>query len=145
MAPVLVRVFLGRDRATRKRRYHSRMVRGPVRHAQTYLNKVLREHDLGHGIQGADITLNEYLDRWLETAAKTASAGEKLPQLRKPASPICAAIARRPQSGGNLPARYPGGLPTVDRARSVSANHPLNPLGSTLCHATGDTVAVAVA
>jgi integrase len=66
----LVRVFLGRDRETRKRRYHSRMVHGPVRHAQHYLNEVLREHDLGRQLQGVDITLNEYLDRWLETAAK---------------------------------------------------------------------------
>ncbi len=66
----LVRVFLGRDHKTRKRRYHSRIVRGPVRHAQTYLNKVLREHDLGRQIECADLTLNEYLDRWLETAAK---------------------------------------------------------------------------
>ncbi|MGA8215908.1 MAG: hypothetical protein WB799_20110 [Candidatus Sulfotelmatobacter sp.] len=66
----LVRVFLGRDRETRKRRYHSRIVRGPVRHAQSYLNKVLREHDLGRQIQGADLTLNEYLHRWLETPAK---------------------------------------------------------------------------
>jgi len=66
----LVRVFLGRDRETRKRRYHSRIVRGPVRHAQTYLNKVLRDRDLGRQVDGADITLNEYLDRWLETAAK---------------------------------------------------------------------------
>jgi integrase len=66
----LVRVYLGRDRETRKRRYHSRMVHGPVRHAQSYLNKVLREHDLGRQVDGADVTLNEYLDRWLETAAK---------------------------------------------------------------------------
>jgi integrase len=66
----LVRVFLGRDRETRKRRYHSRTVRGPVRHAQTYLNKVLRERDLGRQVEGTEITLNEYLDRWLETAAK---------------------------------------------------------------------------
>jgi len=66
----LVRVFIGRDRATRKRRYHSQIVRGPVRHAQTYLNKVLRDHDLGRQVEGAEITLNEYLDRWLETAAK---------------------------------------------------------------------------
>ena len=34
----LVRVFLGRDRETRRRRYHSRIVRGPVRHAQTPLD-----------------------------------------------------------------------------------------------------------
>ena len=66
----LVRVFLGCDRETRKRRYHNRIVRGPVRHAQIYLNKVLREHDLGRQVESAEITLNEYLDRWLETAAK---------------------------------------------------------------------------
>jgi integrase len=65
----LVRVFLGRDRETRKRRYHSQIVRGPVRHAQHYLNKVLRNRDLGRQVDGADITLDEYLDRWLETAA----------------------------------------------------------------------------
>jgi integrase len=66
----LVRVFLGRDHKTRKRRYHRRMVHGRVHHAQTYLNKVLSEHYLGRRVDGADITLNEYLDQWLETAAK---------------------------------------------------------------------------
>ena len=66
----LVRVFLGRDRETHKRRYHSRIVRGPVRHAQTYLNKVLRDRDLGRRLECAEITLDDYLDRWLETAAK---------------------------------------------------------------------------
>ena len=66
----LVRVFLGRDRETRRRCYLSRTVHGPVRHAQTYLNKVLRERDLGRRIEGVTITLNEFLDRWLETAAK---------------------------------------------------------------------------
>jgi integrase len=66
----LVRVFLGRDRETRKRRYHSRTVHGPVRQAQHYLNKVLRERDLGQGVEGIAITLNEYLDRF-ETAAKS--------------------------------------------------------------------------
>jgi hypothetical protein len=30
--------------------YHNRTIRGPIRHAQEYLNKVLRERDLGrHG------------------------------------------------------------------------------------------------
>ena len=66
----LVRVFLGRERETRKRRYHNRTVRGPVRNAQHYLNKVLREHDLGRQLDGAHVTLNEYLGRWLITAAK---------------------------------------------------------------------------
>ena len=66
----LVRVFLGRDRETRQRPYHSRTVHGPIRQAQSYLNRVLREHDLGRHVEGAEITLDEYLDRWLETAAK---------------------------------------------------------------------------
>ena len=66
----LVRVFLGRDRETCRRRYLSRTVHGPVRQAQTYLNKVLRERDLGRRVEGIAITLNEYLNRWLETAAK---------------------------------------------------------------------------
>lgn len=65
-----MRIFLGRDRETRKRRYHSRMVHGPARHAQTYLNKVLRDRDLGRQVECAETTLNDYLDRWLETAAK---------------------------------------------------------------------------
>ena len=66
----LVRVFLGRDRETRRRRNLGRTVHGPVREAQTYLNKVLRERDLGRRVVGIAITLNEYLNRWLETAAK---------------------------------------------------------------------------
>jgi hypothetical protein len=48
----LVRVFLGRDRETRRRRYLNRTVHGPVRQAQTYLNKVLRERDLGRRVEG---------------------------------------------------------------------------------------------
>ena len=66
----LVRVFLGRDRETRRRRYLSRTVHGPVRRAQSYLNKVLRERDLGRRADGVTVTLREFLDRWLETAAK---------------------------------------------------------------------------
>ncbi len=66
----LVRVFLGRDRETRRRCCLSRTVHGPVRQAQTYLNKVLRERDLGRALEGSNITVNEFLDRWFETAAK---------------------------------------------------------------------------
>jgi hypothetical protein len=66
----LVRVFLGRDRETRRRRYLSRTVHGPVRQAQSYLNKVLRERDLGRRVEGVTVPLGEFLDRWLETAAK---------------------------------------------------------------------------
>jgi hypothetical protein len=66
----LVRIFLGRERETRKRRYHNRTIHGTARRAQEYLTKVLRERDLGRGLKGSEITLNEFLDRWLDTAAK---------------------------------------------------------------------------
>lgn len=66
----LIRVYLGRDHETKKRNYHNRTVRGPMREVQAYLTKKLRERDLGRDLEGAKITLNEYLDRWLETAVK---------------------------------------------------------------------------
>ncbi len=66
----LVRVFLGRDRETRRRRYHNRTVHGTARRAQEYLTKMLRERDLGRGLEGSEITLNEYLDRWFTNAAR---------------------------------------------------------------------------
>lgn len=50
----LVRVFVGRDRETRKRRYHNRTVHGTARRAQEYLTKMLRERDLGRGLEGSE-------------------------------------------------------------------------------------------
>jgi integrase len=41
-----------------------------MREAQAFLTRRLRERDLGRDLKGAKITLNEYLDRWLETAVK---------------------------------------------------------------------------
>jgi integrase len=64
----LIRVYLGRDRETKKRNYHNRTIHGSMREAQAYLTRKLRERDLGRDLEGAKITLNEYVDRWLETA-----------------------------------------------------------------------------
>jgi integrase len=66
----LIRVYLGRDHQTKKRKYHNRTIHGPMREAQAYLTRKLRERDLGRDLEGAKITLNEYLDRWLETAVE---------------------------------------------------------------------------
>ena len=65
----LVRVFLGRDRQTRRRRYLNRTVHGPVRQAQTYLNKMLRERDLGPRNGGSHES--HWTSSWI--------AGSKLP------------------------------------------------------------------
>ena len=66
----LIRVYLGRDRETKKRNYHNRTIHGPMREAQAYLTRKSRERDLGRDLEGTKIILNEYLDRWLETAVK---------------------------------------------------------------------------
>lgn len=66
----LIRIYLGRDNETNKRKYHNRTIRGPMREAQAYLTRKLRERDLGRDLEGAKITLTEYLDRWLEAAVK---------------------------------------------------------------------------
>jgi len=66
----LIRVYLGRDHETNKRNYHNRTIHGSMREAQSYLTRKLRERDLGRDLEGAKITLNEYLDRWLETAVR---------------------------------------------------------------------------
>jgi hypothetical protein len=45
-------------------------IHGSIRDAQAYLTRKLRKRDLGRDLEGAKITLNEYLDRWLKTAVK---------------------------------------------------------------------------
>ncbi len=64
----LIRVYLGRDHETKKRNYHNRTIHASMKEAQAYLTRKLRERDLGRDLEGARVTLNEYLDRWLGTA-----------------------------------------------------------------------------
>ncbi len=66
----LVRVYLGRDPETHKRKYHNRTLRGSLRQAQAYLTRRLHETDLCRGVEGVQVTLDEFLDHWLKTAAK---------------------------------------------------------------------------
>lgn len=53
-----------------KRRYTNKTVRGTKRDAQKWLNGALRDQDSGVFVEPAAITLNEYLDKWLEVAAR---------------------------------------------------------------------------
>ena len=66
----LVRVYLGRDSNTGRRKYHNRTIRGALREAQQYLNKRLRERDEERDCEGSAISCTEYFDRWLQMAAK---------------------------------------------------------------------------
>jgi integrase len=64
-----IRVFLGRD-ATGKRQYVNKTVKGNKKDAQTALNAMMREVDLGLLTEVKSQTLDEYLNFWLETIAK---------------------------------------------------------------------------
>ena len=66
----LVRVYLGRDRETRRRTYHNRTIYGSLRHAQAYLTRRLHERDLCRGVEGLQVTVDEFLDHWLKTAVR---------------------------------------------------------------------------
>ena len=60
----LIRVYLGRDRETNKRNYDNRTIHGPMREAQAYLTRKLRERDLGRDLEPAKITLNRISDNY---------------------------------------------------------------------------------
>jgi integrase len=66
----LLRIFLGRDATTGKRRYRNVNFHGNKTAAQTRLNGLLRDGSLGLLVEPARTTLSEYLDQWLEGAAK---------------------------------------------------------------------------
>jgi integrase len=65
----LVRIFQGRD-DNGKRRYLNKTIQGTKKNAETYLTAKLRDKDLGINIEPAGESLNKYLDKWLDTAAK---------------------------------------------------------------------------
>lgn len=66
----LVRVYNGRNCETKKRRYLNQTIHGGLREAQTHLNKMLSERDLGRNLDSSKQAVNQYLDRWLELSAK---------------------------------------------------------------------------
>lgn len=63
----LVRIFEGIEGADGRRRYRSKTVHGTKRDADTALQRMLTERDLG--LHGGRETLGEYLDRWLAESA----------------------------------------------------------------------------
>lgn len=65
----LVRVALGRDPQSGKRRYHNETIHGTKRDAQKHRTQVLRELDLGTHVERNRMTVWECLEMWLETVA----------------------------------------------------------------------------
>ena len=65
----LVRWYVGLTGEGR-RKYSSKMIHGTKRDAQRYLNSVLRSRDLGQYVEPARMSLDQYLDQWLEKSAR---------------------------------------------------------------------------
>jgi integrase len=65
----LVSIFLGRD-ANGKRRYVAKQIKGTIKDAQKYLNTALSDKDKGIFVEPSSLTINEYLTKWLEAAAR---------------------------------------------------------------------------
>jgi integrase len=65
----LVRIFKGRN-GKGVRQYLNKTVRGTKKDAETYLSKTLTEIHGGTFVEIARETLDEYLDKWLESAAR---------------------------------------------------------------------------
>ncbi len=66
----LVRVFKGRDPKTGKKKYYNKQINGNKKDAQKFLNGVLRDMDMGIFIEPTPMMLDEFLDQWLQNAAK---------------------------------------------------------------------------
>lgn len=66
----LVRVPLGREPETGTRNYHNKTIHGSFREAQNYLITKLQERGIGRLPRAAAFSLNQFLDQWLNTAAK---------------------------------------------------------------------------
>ena len=63
------RVFVGRD-GDSKQKYWYKTIHGNKTEAQAVLNRMLLAKDTGEILVDNRITMDEYLDRWLETAVK---------------------------------------------------------------------------
>lgn len=66
-----VRVFLGYDPQTGKRRNHCKTIRGTKKDAEKYLTKILRELHTGTFVEPSRKTVREHLNEWLETTVRS--------------------------------------------------------------------------
>src|SRR5262245_47886731 len=70
----LIRVFLGRDNATKKRHYYSEVFLGGAKQAEDRIRELIRRHRAGEPLKASADTFESFLDEWLE--AKRLSVEE---------------------------------------------------------------------
>lgn len=67
----LIRVFLGRDESTGKRRFHNKTFHGTQKDAQKWLTMALRRRDMGEPIEDTSRSFADWLNEWLKIKAKS--------------------------------------------------------------------------
>lgn len=65
----VVRIFTGRDDKG-KRQYLNKTIHGTKKDAEKYLTATMRDRDLGVFIEPCTLSVGEYLNKWLEAAAR---------------------------------------------------------------------------
>src|SRR5437899_8414637 len=65
----IVRIFMGRD-GNGKRRYMNKTIRGNKKDADKYLSKTQTQISSGTFVELSPLTIDEYLDKWLDAAAR---------------------------------------------------------------------------
>ena len=65
----VVRIFMGRDGAG-KRHYMNKTIRGNKKDAETFLSKTQTQISSGTFVEPSLLTIDEYLDKWLDAAAR---------------------------------------------------------------------------
>jgi integrase len=122
----MVRIYVGRDPETCKRKYIGKSIHGGLRAAQAHLNHMLAERDLGRNIRSSRQTLNQYLDHWLDICAR-ARLRQELPRLLGPPLPVrAAATGARPLgelSPAEVQALYSEMLNRKLSARTIRYTH----------------------
>jgi integrase len=78
----LVRVFLGRDPATGRRRYHNKTIRGTKKQAEAYGRKIQTQVDSGTFREPTRQTVAEFLDHWFEHTARRRVHRETLQEYK---------------------------------------------------------------
>lgn len=66
----LVRIYMGKDAVTGKRIYHNKTIHGSKKDANSYITEISYQVNTNTYIEPSKQTLTEYLNDWLETAAK---------------------------------------------------------------------------
>lgn len=126
----LVRIFLGRDPETGKRKYFSHVVHGTKKEALAYLNNTLRERDMGRFQEPSRVTLGEYMKQWLQNAAAPKLREANPVRLRghhpsvhsrppRPHSPAAAHAAGHSEPACGTPRVWPVGADNPEDARRL--------------------------